>query len=718
MLSSGYFAYRWSWYKPVFGRGGTPAARCKVDVLRLPVRMAGKDVTACIPHVLHPSIIQAIAGSSHRAQALSKRYMIDNEKISAHKLPPIPNDCRQIFIHLRKSFPFLPLTLVHHWCADRQGGGALLRTLLQVWEMSFRQERADNAPWLAAVNIRLLALLREANVNVDSKQDDITDYVLQSLIGGTYLFAMQSFLKDNVHGSVEMTRIATYESMFIPATPIVFFHRQPEDSMLADARHIRLAYGLEANLIPMMRELRQKLGVKNESGMLGLLGKDRLGDHLLKRSWARLSLWALAEQSGHGNLMQWVLDAKKLDSLLNYPEKYMDVIGRTVRSHDHNTFARWFTAQVNGGKLKKTAPWRQDDITLLAFRVFEEDMKVEIKRRSEEKLWCDIYEDIVPRGNSGVEANKLLETSFTDGKMVYLQTKDTLKMLHAGSKTTVQQACLKADWSDYLAELACLRTCKMEEFLEAKFMVGLFALLDKHSTVFCDSIYADGCILRGKAWDLLAFANGLHAQLSSWRKEIMGKKDADILTAPTASMCIDTAADWIFARKKIKNAGEKHFVFSKVLPKLNEAIAHDAQLGRKIMSRNRQLGTQQPGYACIMPLKLASGNDLRLLYNRGLLLTDAAHNLLRQEIGNRHKVRQYSVKALVAQSILPSVRLPEKELNFIYIEIKNSSPYVIIRLGNALLANEETSLHEVLDPMGQAWRYIRQEGIARWKTVE
>ncbi len=134
---------------------------------------------------------------------------------------------------------------------------------------------------------------------------------MMRVIGGMYLWAVREFLKRNEEILPDTARISIYENMIIPVTPMAFSQRQPEDSLLDDDCHMIAAYGLEPDIIPRMRELRSAQGLANEVDILPLLGRDRMDDHLLKRSWAgfQSGIWRKKAAREGGCSSRWMPDA-------------------------------------------------------------------------------------------------------------------------------------------------------------------------------------------------------------------------------------------------------------------------------------------------------------------------------------------------------------------------------------------------------------------------
>jgi hypothetical protein len=278
MLSPEYYEYRWSWYRPILHQGESAAKRCRVDARRLPLYVPGEDAREYVPYVMHPNIKAVFTTAVKRLYEYSVKYMIEGERVSAHQLPTMNPVARIMMKHLQSLYPHLPATLLHHWCADEHGGLALFKVLQDMWTQSWRQDQEDTAPWVPAVNVLMLRLIRDAVERLPNQYPEHNDHVMVSVLGGLYDWALRLFLKQHVDGAVEMTRIATYETMIIPATPIAFLYQQTDANLLSESRSVIKAYGLEPDLLPRMRELRAKVGTKNEAGILPLLAQDRMGE--------------------------------------------------------------------------------------------------------------------------------------------------------------------------------------------------------------------------------------------------------------------------------------------------------------------------------------------------------------------------------------------------------------------------------------------------------
>ncbi|MDQ7059133.1 MAG: hypothetical protein Q9N62_12255 [Ghiorsea sp.] len=714
MLSPEYFDYRWSWYRPILQQGESAAKRCRVDARRLPLYVPGEDAREYVPYVMHSQMSAVFNNAVKRLYDYSVKYMIDKQRVSAHQLPKMNPVAREMMKHLQSLYPHLPQTLLHHWCADENGGLALLKVWQDMWTQSWRQDQEDTAPWVPAVNVLMLRLIRDAVGRLPNEHAEHNDHVMVSVLGGLYDWALRLFLKKFVDGAVEMTRIATYETMIIPATPMAFFYQQPDANLLSDSRAMIKAYGLEPDLLPRMREVRAKVGAKNEAGILPLLARDRMGEHMVKRSWARLALWALAQKSKQGVWMQWVLDAKKLDMLLARPEKLPDAVVKLLESaKNEHPVAGWLLAMREGGKAAKSAgtPWLNEDVVLNAFRVFEEDVKVEATRRKQESLWMDKTADI-SAGKKGKEANALIEKAYMDGDIVYFQP-DANQSLHGGTSLANKQGCLRVEWSDYLAGMT-ITVKNRTEFLSKYFMPNVMGLVSQHEHVYIDQISASGCLLRGSVKGLVDAGKELRTQLKLWFEE--ATEEGASASMPAVSMCAALMGDWDFATFEHPKLGKHTLAFSLAVSQADAGVVRDVGVGRLIAYRDQKMRKSPLGGVRVDSLDSGTGHAEYVLYNNGFALTSQALTELCASMQNKAVVKEFRPTSKAAQAVLPEFRLPPEGLKVVCIRSRqNDDVYLFIRAGRPALAGVDTDLYELIDMTSVVGKRIYNDGLPRWK---
>ncbi|GAV19946.1 hypothetical protein MMIC_P0907 [Mariprofundus micogutta] len=738
MISPDYFSFRWSWYSPVLNRQEQPAERCAIEVRRLPIRVSGRDAGEYIPYAVHPEIKKTISASLHRLQDYAIRYMVRGEKVSAHSLPGMDERMRSMVAHLRKQNPHLSRDMLHHWCADPKGATALLKVCEVLWEQGWKQDQMDAAPWVPAVNVLLLKMIRHGIASLSSEESGTSNHVMLCVVGGLYVWALQAFLKRYLEGVVEVSRIASYESMMLPVTPMVFLHHQPESNLLSDDSRLIRYYGLEPEIVPQLRYLRGKVGFKNEGGMLALLGKDKLGEHLLRRSWARLSLWKLAMKSGHGAWMRWVLDAKLLDKLLAGQMQPDAASMENLKTHVDEPVAAWLLAHLSGGRAAKNAgePWLRDNITLLAFRVFDEDVRVEIARREAEKSWIDKAVHSAParssiqggsstargvgglRSTANVQLAHDLEQAWQDGELVLIQP-DAGKALHSGKALSLRHGCMRIEWSEFLAGMHAISGPSAAEFLDKKFLPNLLSVVNANESIFLDECSASGCLLRGSVLALTETGVLLRKSLHHLYDELCEQRalDADTLVYPPLSICMDMTGEWIFSEQQHARLGSQRIAFSLAVTQVDAGVCRDSNVERLMKTCVGKYGLKPIGGVNVEPVPGNDGVKVQLLHNTGFAMTSSAMKELTSVLSSRAEIRELRPDHRDLASILDEYQFPAGGLDLLVIQRhgeKEQEPWVLMKAGKPCLAGVDVDLFELLDEDAAATRQIVDHGLAHW----
>ncbi|MDQ6996443.1 MAG: hypothetical protein Q9M82_03160 [Mariprofundus sp.] len=756
MISPDYFSFRWSWYRPILNRQEQPADRCAVEVRRLPIRVSGEDAREYIPYAVQTDVKRAIATSLRRLQDYSVRYVVRGEKVSAHTLPHMDERVRRMVAYLRKQNPHLSRDLLHHWCADPKGATALLNVCEVLWQQGWQQDQADAAPWVPAVNVLLLKLIRNGIAELSDAYADQTSHVMLCVIGGLYVWALQHFLKHYLEGVVEVTRIATYESMMLPATPMAFLQYQPDASLLGDDSRIIRAYGLEPEIVPRMRQLRAKVGMHNEGGILQLLARDKLGNHLQRRTWARLSLWKLAMDSGFGGWMRYVLNAKRLDQLLAGQTGPDAAEMENLKANHTVPVATWLLASMAGDKALKAVgePWLQDNITLMAFRVFDEDIKVEVARRRSETSWLDRTQLLDERKSGGSKAATVaggrsaslrsasglrsagglrnaashagigedsdiaLEKAWKDGELVLIQP-DLTKALHSGRALSQRQACLNIEWSEYLARLHTLHGDQSGAFMRKTFLPGVLSLLDGREHLFLDICSATGCLLRGSVVSLAETGVALRHQLRQWLIDALGQHHAalDKVGMPAISMCMDLSGEWTFAELNYPKLGNYRIAFSLAVPQVDAGVCRDHNVERLICARNAKKNVESLGGINVEPVKTVEGRTVQMLHNCGFALTASALTELTSALASKASIANLRPNKSEMQGVLDDYQLPPGGLDLLVIQRfghEGEQPWLLIKAGKPNLAGVDVDMFELLDADAPATACIIERGLMRW----
>jgi len=654
--------------------------------------------------------------------------------------------------YLRKQNPYLSPDLLHHWCADPKGAMALLRVYEILWEQAWRQDRMDAAPWLPAINILLLKLIRQNIAELPSEHMDKTGDVILNVLGGIYTWKLQSFLERHLEGGSDLGHVGSYALMLLPVTPMAFLQYQLDASLLGDDSRVIRIYGLEPEIVPRMRYLHAKGGAHNESEMLQLLAKDQLGARLQRRTWVRLSLWKLSVDSGCGGWMRFVQNAKRLDQLLSGNIQLDGILMKNLQANQETPVARWLLEQSTGILAKKSMgdPWLEDNITLLAFRVFEEDVRVEVARRLSEKAWRDRKQgfdststletashrpvganrssDISSyggfrggrlgsrqRGDSEAALNK----AWHDGELILVQP-DITKALHSGRMLSQRQGCLKIEWSEYLAKIHALYGGNASDFMAKTFMPGVLALIGNRDDLFLDMCSASGCLLRGSMLELAETGIALRLRLRRWLVESLSRYDIaiDDVHIPALSMCMGMAGEWTFAELTDSKYGQQRIAFSQAVCQVDAGVCRDSNVERLLHARDAKHGVKPVGRVNVRAVKMADGQVVQMLHNTGFALTASAKTELTSMLANKAEIRIFQLDKYQLQGVLDGYCLPPEGLDLLVIQRhgnEGESPWLLMKAGKPSLAGINMDIFELLDDDTLASRCIIEHGLKRWQ---
>jgi len=748
MISPDYFTFRWRLYQAILNRQEQPVGYCNVDVRRLPVRMSGKDAFEYIPYAVHPEVERMIYTSLCKLQDYAIRYLVRGDKVSAHQLPQMDKVIHRMVAYLRKQNPNLSPDLLHHWCADPKGAMALLQVCEVLWEQAWRQGRIDESPWLPAVNILLLKLIRQNIAELPSEHMDQTGDAILNVLGGIYTWKLQDFLERHLEAGGDRGRMAS-SALLLPVTPMAFLHDQLDASLLGDDSRVIRTYGLEPEIIPRMRYLHAKGGAYKERELLQLLAKDQLGARLQRRTWVRLSLWKLSVDSGYGGWIRFMQNAKWLDQLLSGNIHLDGILMRNLQMNQEAPVARWLLEQSTGVRAKKSmgAPWLEDTITLLAFRVFEEDVRVEVARRLSEKAWRDRKPDFdsssilatAPRHPDGMsrssgisggfrggrldgrqkgDSEAALNKAWNDGELILIQP-DVTKALHSGRVLSQQQGCLKVEWSEYLARIHALYGGDASDFMAKTFMPGVLALIGNRDNLFLDMCSASGCLLRGSALDLAETGIALRIRLRSWLVESLSRYDIAIedIHMPALSMCMGMAGEWTFAELTDSKHGQQHIAFSQAVCQVDAGVCRDSNVERLLHASDAKHGGKPVGRVNVRAVKMADGQVVQMLHNSGFALTASAKNELISMLANKAEIHAFQPDKYQLQGVLDGYCLPPGGLNLLVIQRhgdEGEAPWLLMKAGKSCLAGINMDIFELLDdtPASQS---IIEYGLKRWQ---
>jgi len=278
-----------------------------------------------------------------------------------------------------------------------------------------------------------------------------------------------------------------------------------------------------------------------------------------------------------------------------------------------------------------------------------------------------------------------------------------------------KQACLRIEWTDYLAGMAMMHGPGMQEFLEQSFSTGVLRLLEDGNGVFLDEFSAAGCLLRGPVVPLMHLGIAIRAQLRDWHQDIAETgQETDM---PAISMCMAMAEDWYFTRHEHETFGDRHMAFSPGLMQLASGVSRDYGLGQLIARRDHGEGLLPLGAVRVESVEADADKRVRMLYNKGFAMTAPVLDDLISSIRHKADVREYHVDAASAGEVLRGYRLPDGFFDLVAITVRGREepPVFIARIGGICLGGDDVEIHEVLDPASRVVRLITGEGLPRWE---
>jgi len=714
MLSVKEMLARLNLLQDVRRQGRDIAEICRIKVREMPLVTAGEDASEYIPYAIHPDVAGQLGLAVRRLREHMLTYIIEGATVSAHKLPQHDKRSSAMMQALRANQPQLSTHLLHHWCADEQGAGALRRLLHDNWLKAWNAELSTapaNIPmqeyrlqWLAAVNILLLGMIRHEVQRQPEDHADMLDVVMVHVLGASCRWLVREFTLEQLAGLDDSLRQTIFQRLAVPMVSLAFFRRQPKGQIFSDAAHMVTAYGLEAELLPRMRQALESMRGESAANVLAELAAEPMADHLLKRSWARLSLRDMAESSGQAVWIKWSNDMRRLDALLNAPEKVAIEMQSALQGFAGHPFAEWLLSHSKkkgllsrGGDEAK--PWREDDRLLQIFQLFELDAGLELERRAAGERWLNREAVLVGVGR-GSEAGKILIDAHAKGKVVLLQKDAKAALFVAGGEASAQ-GVLCVDWTEYLrvAELRC--GAGMPRFLEQAFQPGVMQLVKSLEGVFTDSFSASGLILRGSLPKLLFAGMALRQLLTKWFSELEATSDQLDTDEPVVSMCLAVCGNWSIA-KQIDNAPAGRLAFSQGLAQAKSAVSRNDGLRRLLLSFDARDGKRPCGGVRVENIKMADGKSIPILCNRGFALTGSALQALLASTAQVNMQGFQSRDEDAALQAFAAFRLPGGRAEGYAVHVVGESGaevdvHLLLRIGKVLLGTTVEDVYEVMD---------------------
>jgi len=724
MLSVKEMQARWK----LLQQSGDVSELCHIHVRNMPLVTAGEDASEYIPFAIHPDVAGQLGLAIRRLREHVLSYMIAGSTISAHKLPQQSAQARAMMQAMRANQPQIPGHLLHHWCADEQGAGALRLFLHSNWLKAWKTEFSNvstalplaerRLQWLGAVNTLLLDLIRQEILRLPDEHADAMDMILVNVLGASYHRLIEEFADEHLAEAGTEERASAVQRLAVPVPALAFFRRQPKGQVFSDAAQMVTAYGLETELLPRMRQTCEGMIGEPASAVLAELAADTMSDRLLRRSWVRLSLRDLAEQSGQANWLKWALDVKRLDTLLSAPEKAAAEMGAALTAAGEHPFAVWLRGQGEtdflGRQREDDKPWQQDERLVQVFLLFERDAKIELERRSAGQRWLNRETALIGAGR-GSEAGRILVEAHAKGKVVLLQ-KDVDAPLFVAGGAAALQGVLYIDWTEYLRCIERRSGAGMVRFFEHTFQAGISELVKSFEGIFSDSFSASGLLLRGAAPKLLLTGIALQQLLAKWFEELDAASDVAEKDEPVVAMCLAQLGDWSIARRSDAEFAGR-LAFSRGLAQAKSAVSRNDGLHRLLLSFDARDAKRPLGHARVDVMKMADGKSIPILCNRGFVLTGSALQSLLASSAELH-MQGFKAPAEDATPSLSGFRLPGgRPEGFLVHVVDNAGAetdtYVLLRIGKALLGTSVEDIYEIMAPESPGYKPL-EAAVPHW----
>ena len=400
--------------------------------------------------------------------------------------------------------------------------------------------------------------------------------------------------------------------------------------------------------------------------------------------------------------------------------------------------ATWLLAHLAGGNAAKNAgePWLRDNITLLAFRVFDEDVRVEIARREAEVSWVDKSAAVAAAGLTpapGVasatrsagglrstvttQAAFDLESAWQRGDLVFIQP-DVTRALHSGKSLSLRHGCMAVEWSDYLAGMHALCGSAAAEFVDKQFLPNLLSVVGAREQVFLDACSASGCLLRGSVLALTEAGIALRRSLYGLYREACKQRGIDSVgrTLPKLSICMDMTGEWTFSEHQHARLGNQRIAFSLAVPQVTAGVCRDTHLERMMLAHDGRQGLKSIGGVHIEQVSGYEGQKVPMLYNAGFAMTASAMKELTTALSGKAAMRELRPGLRDIAGVLDGYRLPLAGLELLVIQRYETQeqPWVLMKAGRACLAGLDVELFELLDEAVPATEFIIEHGMVCW----
>jgi len=352
----------------------------------------------------------------------------------------------------------------------------------------------------------------------------------------------------------------------------------------------------------------------------------------------------------------------------------------------------------------------KDDRVLNAFRVFEEDVIVERTRRKAEMVWLDRRRDLAGKSR-GAEVESALTSAWEDGKLIYFQEPD--KSLHSGASLSSGQACLRIEWSDYLATMYATHV-DYEKFLHTMFLPAVLSKIEATSDVFLDGILASGCLLRGSSQALIGLGVEFQNLLRQFYMDVIEGDGRGRM--PTASMCMTMMGEWAVVDYEHKTLGNFRLASGLAVAQADAGISHDEGIAQIIAWRDHKAGRKALGGVRVEALDSGTGQTVSVLYNQGFALTESVLAEYLSAARTKARVKKFYLNPHKAAAIFAMFRVPGDELELVAVMpyAEEQSMLLFVKVGSPHLNGGTAVLYELLDVATEAVKLIYSEVLDAW----
>ncbi|MDQ6995040.1 MAG: hypothetical protein Q9M18_05535, partial [Mariprofundaceae bacterium] len=398
------------------------------------------------------------------------------------------------------------------------------------------------------------------------------------------------------------------------------------------------------------------------------------------------------------------------------PQAAVDLLSQSIEF----PIAAWILARLNPKTKKKAnldTPWLKDERVLQAFRVFEEDVAIEQRRRKAEVVWIDRHEAVAGKGR-GKEVEQALNQAWEAGTLIYFQGAEA--SLHSGSSLSAQQACLRIDCATYLYDIGNISN-NFEHLIKDKLTAKIFHQLQQSKNIFMDYINGTGCLLRGDVVELLHEGYAIYRLMHELYIESDNEDDKTnaIQTSkinksiPSPSICMTMQGDWNVVNGAHPAWGEFRIASSAAMAQASAGLAHDENIARLIAWKNKKTNKLSLGGIHIEGVDIGGGNMLPILHNQGFAVSNTVMHAYADEMTQSAQVKELSLDREQASAVFSKYRITGNTFDITTVMYEDEI-LVFTKVGVTRLNGRTTEMYELLQPTSDAANLIRSEMLMSW----